>query len=55
MDTITITYAGGTDIPHYQIDLIFDIVLIDTDSSEKWDINSNTKFNAALTKPIGGP
>lgn len=55
-DTLTITFAGGTDIPHYLIDLIFDIVIIDTDDgNDKWDINGNTKFNAALTKPTGGP
>lgn len=54
-ESFTVTYAGGTDIPHYQVDLIFDIILIDIDSNDKWDTNSNTKFNAALAKPSGGP
>ena len=55
-DTFTITYAGGTDMPHYLIDLIFDIILIDTDDgNDKWETDSDTKFRAALAKPSGGP
>ena len=43
-------------MPHYLIDLIFDIILIDTDDgNDKWETDSDTKFRAALAKPSGGP
>lgn len=41
-DTYNVTLVGGTTLPHYAIDLIFDIVLIDTDeSSKKWQTSSS--------------
>lgn len=36
---VNLTLSGGTDVPHYAVDLIFDIILVDTDSnnnSRKW-------------------
>lgn len=48
-DTVNVTLYGGTTVPHYQIDLIFDIILVDTDSggSTAWSGGSN-KVKATL-------
>jgi hypothetical protein len=46
--TVNITLSGGTDIPHYAVDLIFDVILVDTDTSNnsrKWN---NNKMSATL-------
>jgi hypothetical protein len=54
---VNITLAGGTSIPHYGISLIFDIILVDIDSTtpnNRWKntaIMTSTLYNPNSTQP----
>jgi hypothetical protein len=49
---VNVTLAGGTSIPHYGISFIFDIILVDIDSSTSNQVWTNTaKMTATLYNP----